>query len=40
MPNIQFGKNVTVKEVKTNNKDINFTSKRAKINVLSSKLVR
>ena len=40
MPNTQFEINVIVKEVKTNNEDINFTSKKAKINFLSSKLAR
>ena len=32
MPNIQFEINVSVKEAKPNNEDINFTSKKAKIN--------
>jgi hypothetical protein len=40
MPNIQFEINVIVKEVKPNNEDINFTTKKAKINFLSRKLVR
>ena len=40
MPNIQFEMNVIVKKVKPNNEDINFTSKRAKVNFLSPKLAR